>query len=66
MPGPPWGDIRGMGNRLRHAYDRVDVGIVWNTVQVRLPKIAAEARRALVRLGAERNDSGESFVREPG
>jgi uncharacterized protein with HEPN domain len=22
MPGQPWGDIRGMGNRLRHAYDR--------------------------------------------
>ncbi len=25
MPGQPWGDIRGMGNRLRHAYDRLDV-----------------------------------------
>ena len=22
MPGQPWSDIRGMGNRLRHAYDR--------------------------------------------
>jgi uncharacterized protein with HEPN domain len=66
MPGQPWGDIRGMGNRLRHAYDRVDVGIVWNTAQVRLPEIAAEARRALVRLGAERNDSGESSVSEQG
>ena len=50
MPGQPWGDIRGMGNRLRHAYDRVDVGIVWNTARVRLPEIAAEARRALIRL----------------
>ncbi len=50
MPGQPWGDIRGMGNRLRHAYDRVDVDIVWNTVKVRLPELAEEARRALARL----------------
>jgi uncharacterized protein with HEPN domain len=66
MPGQPWGDIRGMGNRLRHAYDRVDVGIVWNTAQVRLPEIAAEASRALVRLRAKQNDSGESSVGETG
>lgn len=26
MPGRPWPDIRGMGNRLRHAYDRVVSG----------------------------------------
>jgi uncharacterized protein with HEPN domain len=50
MPGQPWGDIRGMGNRLRHAYDRVDLEIVWNTARDRLPALAAEARRALVRL----------------
>jgi uncharacterized protein with HEPN domain len=50
MPGQPWGDIRGMGNRLRHAYDRVSLDIVWNTAQDRLPELAAEARRALARL----------------
>jgi uncharacterized protein with HEPN domain len=53
MPGQPWSDIRGMGNRLRHAYDRVDVGIVWNTAQVRLPELTADARRALAHLQAE-------------
>jgi len=53
MPGHPWGDIRGMGNRLRHAYDRMDVDIVWNTAQVRLPELATDARRALSRLEAE-------------
>jgi uncharacterized protein with HEPN domain len=26
MPNQPWSDIRGMGNRLRHAYDRLDLG----------------------------------------
>lgn len=47
MPNQPWSDIRGMGNRLRHAYDRIDVDIVWNTAQMRLPELAAAARRAL-------------------
>jgi uncharacterized protein with HEPN domain len=50
MPGQPWGDIRGMGNRLRHAYDRVDLEIVWNTARDRLLALAAEARRALAQL----------------
>ncbi len=50
MPGQPWGDIRGMGNRLRHAYDRVDLDIVWNTAQDRLPALVAEARQALTEL----------------
>lgn len=50
MPTQPWGDIRGMGNRLRHAYDRVDGDIVWNTAQARLPELAADARRAVARL----------------
>ena len=50
MPSQPWGDIRGMGNRLRHAYDRVSPDIVWNTARDRLPALAAEARRALSQL----------------
>lgn len=50
MPGQPWGDIRGMGNRLRHAYDRLDLGIVWSTARDRLPALAMEARQALLRL----------------
>jgi uncharacterized protein with HEPN domain len=50
MPGQPWADIRGMGNRLRHAYDRVNLDIVWNTAQVRLPALAADVRRGLAQL----------------
>ena len=30
MPEQPWADIRGMGNRLRHAYDRVSRDVIWN------------------------------------
>jgi len=31
-PGLPWRNIRGIGNWLRHRYDRVDVETLWNTV----------------------------------
>lgn len=53
MPTQPWGDIRGMGNRLRHVYDRMDIDIIWRTAQLRLPELAAEAKRALERLHAD-------------
>jgi uncharacterized protein with HEPN domain len=52
MPDQPWGDIRGMGNRLRHAYDRVSKDVIWNAVQHDLPRLAADARLALARLQA--------------
>lgn len=47
MPGQPWGDIRGMGNRLRHAYDRISLDVLWNTVRDRLPALEADTRQAL-------------------
>jgi uncharacterized protein with HEPN domain len=31
-PEIPWSEIRGIGNRLRHAYDRIDSSIIWLTV----------------------------------
>jgi uncharacterized protein with HEPN domain len=52
IPHQPWSDIRGMGNRLRHAYDRLDLDMLWNTVQDRLPSLAADTRQALERLRA--------------
>jgi uncharacterized protein with HEPN domain len=58
MPGHPWGDIRGMGNRLRHAYDRLNLDIVWNTACGRVPTLAADARRALAQLESTRGDPG--------
>ena len=30
-PGIPWNNVRGIGNWLRHRYDRVDVETVWNS-----------------------------------
>ena len=50
MPEQPWRDIRGMGNRLRHAYDRISLDVIWNSARNDLPSLAADARRALVQL----------------
>lgn len=47
MPGQPWDDISGMGNRLWHAYDRLDLNILWNTARERVPDLASDAQRAL-------------------
>jgi uncharacterized protein with HEPN domain len=46
-PGVPWRDIRGIGNWLRHQYDRVDVETVWNTIQDDLPPLKAAVEKAL-------------------
>lgn len=56
MPSQPWGDIRGMGNRLRHAYDRISLDVIWNAARHDLPTLAADARRAPARVRAEQND----------
>jgi uncharacterized protein with HEPN domain len=49
-PGQPWADIRGMGNQLRHAYDRLDINLVWNAVAEDLPSLKGDAAAALERL----------------
>jgi uncharacterized protein with HEPN domain len=47
VPSQPWRDIRGMGNRLRHAYDRISVDVIWNAIGSDLPALAADVRTAL-------------------
>ena len=54
MPDQPWRDIRGMGNWFRHAYDRIDLETVWDTVQHQLPSLKADAERVLKALQASR------------
>jgi uncharacterized protein with HEPN domain len=46
-PGLPWQNIRGIGNWLRHRYDRVDVDTVWNTVVDDLPELKSGVLRGL-------------------
>jgi len=49
-PEIPWRDVRGMGNHLRHGYETVDHGIVWETVQNELPALRRACEAALRRL----------------
>jgi uncharacterized protein with HEPN domain len=34
-----WGEVRGIGNRLRHEYWRVDSGLIWSIVMDDLPAL---------------------------
>jgi len=38
--------------RLRHAYDRISLNVIWDSVHHDLPGLVAEARQALERLRA--------------
>ena len=46
-PGVPWRDIRGIGNWLRHQYDRVDLETIWNTIHDDLPPLKVAVEKAL-------------------
>lgn len=39
----PWEQIRGLGNRLRHAYDDTDPQIIWTIIQQDLSPLRAAA-----------------------
>ena len=46
-PGLPWRDIRGIGNQLRHVYERIDLSTIWNTVVDDLPALRAAIEHVL-------------------
>ncbi len=46
-PGPPWRDIRGIGNWLRHQYDQLELDVIWKTVKDDLPPLKVSVQRAL-------------------
>lgn len=50
MPDQPSARICGMGNRLRHAYDHIDLALVWGTIRDDLPSLKSAAERALASL----------------
>jgi uncharacterized protein with HEPN domain len=47
IPGQPWRDIRGIGNQLRHSYERIDLNTIWNAVTDDLPPLGAAIQNAL-------------------
>jgi uncharacterized protein with HEPN domain len=48
----PWKDLRGMGNWLRHGYDRVAPDIVWDVACNKIPRLAADCEKVLMELRA--------------
>ena len=39
FPTEPWGQIRGIGNRIRHEYFRIDDAILWEIVATDAPAL---------------------------
>lgn len=46
-PGPPWADIRGLGNQLRHAYHNVQLAIIWEIATDDLEALKQACTKAL-------------------
>jgi uncharacterized protein with HEPN domain len=46
-PGLSWRNIRGMGNWLRHQYERIELSVIWQTAQTDLPQLKAAVLHAL-------------------
>jgi uncharacterized protein with HEPN domain len=46
-PGPAWRDIRGIGNWLRHQYERIELPVIWKTVRDDRPPLKAAVLGAL-------------------
>jgi uncharacterized protein with HEPN domain len=43
----PWAQASAMRNRLIHGYDKVDLDVLWDTVQDDLPALIGQLRQAL-------------------
>jgi uncharacterized protein with HEPN domain len=49
-PEQPWGEIRGLGNKLRHEYDRVEPTILWRTITRDLASLREACERSIQHL----------------
>jgi uncharacterized protein with HEPN domain len=47
LPQIPWKAIIGMRNRLIHAYDEIDVEVLWDTITNDVPQLIEEMEKAL-------------------
>ena len=48
-PDTPWRDIKGMGDRLRHEYHRIDQATIWDIAISHIPKLEKVCRIELDR-----------------
>lgn len=46
-PNVPWNQIIGLRNRLIHAYFDINLGIIWDIVQVDIPSLKGQIRTLL-------------------
>ena len=46
-PSIPWPRIRGTRNRLIHEYDKIDLDVLWDTINLDLPPLVRELERIL-------------------
>lgn len=44
LPNISWQEMNGMRNRLVHEYDDVNLSIVWDTVQAKIPPLIKELK----------------------
>ena len=44
-PDLPWARIRGMRNRMIHAYDDIDMAVVWDTAEKDIPRLIPHLER---------------------
>lgn len=42
-----WAEVKGLGNRLRHEYRRIDARVIYDTIRDDIPPLRAAAARAL-------------------
>lgn len=47
FPSIPWQQAQGMRNRLVHGYDKVDLAVLWDTIQDDLPALIVQLREAM-------------------
>jgi uncharacterized protein with HEPN domain len=57
-PGMQWRNIRGLGNWLRHQYDRIDLETIWRTVTADLPPLLQAVESAISRLRDQHGGPG--------
>jgi uncharacterized protein with HEPN domain len=54
----PWQVMYTMRNRVSHGYDKVDLEVVWRTIQGDLPRLCSQIQAVLAGLPCQANDSG--------
>ncbi len=57
MPTQDWNSIRGIGNHLRHGYDRLDDYLLWQAMEG-CSSLAEDCRKALETIGNPNDLSG--------